>query len=108
MAVQTKITLVDDVDGGEASETVRFGLDGIAYEIDLDSAHAAQLRAVLAPAAAAGRTVSAMGSSAGFTRVVTQDDPRALRAWAAAHDIDLPARGRIPADVVAQYRAAGN
>ena len=108
MAVQTKIVLTDDVDGGVATQNVRFGLDGTTYEIDLDDEHAAQLRAVLAPLVAAGRRVSALGSAASFTRVVTDYDPRALRAWASAHQLTVPARGRIPADVVAQYRAAGN
>ena len=108
MALQTKAVLIDDVDGGAATETVSFGLDGIIYEIDLNSEHAAQLRAVYAPVIAAARQVSALGSSAGFTRVAMDYDPRALRAWADAHRIALPARGRIPADVVAQFRAAGN
>ncbi|SDD08712.1 Lsr2 protein [Sanguibacter gelidistatuariae] len=108
MAVQTKIILLDDVDGGPATESIVFGLDGITYEIDLNDDHGAQLRAVLERLVGSARRVSDLGSSATFTRVVTDYDPRALRAWASAHQITVPARGRIPADVVAQYRAAGN
>lgn len=106
MTAQTTIILIDDVDGGAATESVVFGLDGATYEIDLDADHAAQLRAVLAPVVAAGRRVSPRGAA--VTRVVTDYDPRALRAWAAAHQVALPARGRIPADVVARFRAAGH
>lgn len=108
MAVQTKIILLDDVDGGPATESITFGLDGNTYEIDLDDDHAAQLRAVFDPLVASARRVGNLGSTAGFTRVVTDYDPRALRAWASARQIAVPARGRIPADVVAEYRAAGN
>ncbi len=48
MAQRTRVVLVDDLDGGPAAETVRFALDGAAYEIDLSEQHAAQLRDDLA------------------------------------------------------------
>ena len=35
MATKTTVVLEDDLDGGPADETVRFGLDGVEYEIDL-------------------------------------------------------------------------
>ena len=35
MAKQIIHKLVDDIDGGDADETVKFALDGIQYEIDL-------------------------------------------------------------------------
>jgi hypothetical protein len=47
MAQKVNIILVDDLDGGSADENVRFGLDGVSYEIDLSSAHAAELRSSL-------------------------------------------------------------
>ena len=106
MTVQTKIVLTDDVDGGAAAESVTFGLDGISYEIDLAAERAAELRAVLAPFVEAARQMSPRGST--VTRVPTDYDPQALRAWASAHQIALPARGRIPADVVARFRGAGH
>ena len=43
------MTLVDDLDGGPAEETVRFGLNGWQFEIDLNSKNAAKLRQRLAP-----------------------------------------------------------
>lgn len=44
MAKRTQITLIDDVDGELADETVQFGLDGVSYEIDLSQANADVLR----------------------------------------------------------------
>lgn len=55
MASVETIRLVDDLTGSEADETVGFGLDGVRFEIDLSSAHADELRAVLAPFLAAAR-----------------------------------------------------
>lgn len=108
MAQHTKVVLTDDVDGGTAAETVRFGIDGDEYEIDLAADNARALRDILTARSSAARRVGSLGSTRAFTRVVTDYDPAALRAWARARDIELPARGRVPADVVAQYRAAGN
>ena len=48
MAQKVQVLLVDDLDGSEATETVSFGLDGVAYEIDLSSGNAGQLRTELA------------------------------------------------------------
>ena len=44
MAQRVVVTLSDDIDGGEAAETVAFGLDGKSYEIDLNPANAKKLR----------------------------------------------------------------
>jgi len=108
VARQTTILLTDDLDGGEASETVRFGVDGVDHEIDLSTANAARLREDLVPFVTAARRVGRLGTTRGMTHVVTDHDPAALRAWARAHGVDVSARGRIPDDVVARYRAAGN
>jgi Lsr2 len=40
---------IDDIDGSAAEATVRFGLDGTGYEIDLNAGHTRQLRDALAP-----------------------------------------------------------
>lgn len=39
---------IDDIDGGPAEGTVRFGLDGADYEIDLSTEHTEELHKVLA------------------------------------------------------------
>ena len=48
MAQKVQVLLVDDLDGGEASETVTFALDGTSYEIDLSGKNADELRDVFA------------------------------------------------------------
>ena len=49
MAQKTIVSLIDDLDGTEADETVRFGLDSVQYEIDLSEKNATTLREALAP-----------------------------------------------------------
>lgn len=58
MAQKINVILVDDIDGSEASETVRFGLDGASYEIDLNQANAAALRDSLALYVGSGRRLA--------------------------------------------------
>jgi hypothetical protein len=38
MAHKVVVTVIDDLDGTSAAETVSFGLDGVGYEIDLSEA----------------------------------------------------------------------
>jgi hypothetical protein len=40
MAQKITVVLEDDLDGGPADQTVRFGLDGAEYEIDLSISNA--------------------------------------------------------------------
>jgi nucleoid-associated protein Lsr2 len=49
MAQKITVVLEDDLDGGPADETVRFAIDGAAYEIDLSKKHAKAFRRKLAP-----------------------------------------------------------
>lgn len=112
MAQRTVVSLTDDMDGSEASETVVFGLDGATYEIDLNEAHAEDLREILAPYVAGARRIGASGGSraarAGAARPRRSDDvdAKAVRAWAEANGVEVNARGRLKADVLEQYRAA--
>ncbi|MEX5717756.1 histone-like nucleoid-structuring protein Lsr2 [Geodermatophilus maliterrae] len=113
MATRTEVVLVDDLDGETpAGTTVEFALDGTEYGIDLSEENAAAMRAAFSRYVQAARTVS---SSAGRRRAeepakaaYSGYDPAAVRAWAAGQGITVSPRGRIRADVVEQYRAAGN
>ena len=58
MAQKVQTLFIDDLDGSEADGTVRFGLDGTEYEIDLNAEHAQQLRDALARYVGAARRVS--------------------------------------------------
>ena len=55
MAQKVQTLFVDDLDGSAADGTVRFGLDGTDYEIDLNTEHAQALRDALARYVSAGR-----------------------------------------------------
>jgi hypothetical protein len=102
--------LEDDTDGSKASETVKFGLDGAAYEIDLSDKNAASLRGALASWVSHARKVGGRARRGGSTAKASFDgvDNRAVRAWAEANHIEVSPRGRISADVVQQYRKAGH
>jgi hypothetical protein len=50
--------LIDDIDGGEADETITFALDGTQYEIDLSGKNAAKMRDGLARYIGAGTPAS--------------------------------------------------
>lgn len=111
MAQRVVVQKTDDIDGSQATETVTFAVEGVTYEIDLTDAHAAELRAAVRPYVAAARRVGGSAgrrASAHAVKAARDYDPKAVRAWAGSHKIALPARGRIPAAVVEQYRAAGN
>ena len=49
MAQKITLALEDDLDGGPADETVRFGLGSAEYEIDLSKKNAAAFRRKIAP-----------------------------------------------------------
>jgi hypothetical protein len=104
------VTLFDDIDGGAAEETVTFALDGKSYEIDLNPSNAKKLRKVLAPYIEAGRKKASAGrrgkTSAPHRRTSLAPDPAAVRAWARSHQMEVPARGRIPKKVYEAFREA--
>lgn len=108
MAQRVKIVLTDDIDGGDADETITFALDGNTYEIDLSTANAAKLRDALQPFVTAGRKTS--GRARGRRRTVpaaaSTGNATDIRAWAQQQGIQVSARGRVPADVRAAYEAA--
>jgi Lsr2 len=104
MAQRVVVTLSDDIDGGEAEETVAFGLDGKSYEIDLSAANADKLRDALTPYLEAGRRRSRSGKT--YKRTSVAPDPAAVRAWARSHGFDVPPRGRIPKKVYEAFDAA--
>ena len=58
MAKEVFTRLIDDLDGGEAAETLTFGLDGYSYQIDLSTKNATKLRNALAVFVENGSRVS--------------------------------------------------
>jgi len=118
VAQKVQVTLVDDLDGGSADETITFALDGTSYEIDLSKSNAKKLRDALnayvgAARRSGGRTARPAGqrgrgrprgraASASTGGAAISD----IRAWARSKGLPVNERGRIRADIVAKYEAA--
>ena len=113
MASVTEVRLVDDIDGGEAAETVAFDLEGKNYQIDLSKTHAAQLREALAPYVAAARRAGSSpaqrGRPASAARpALNRHETAGIREWAAANGFEVSTRGRIAAKVREAYDNRNN
>ncbi len=108
MATKTNVVLVDDLDGSEAEESVKFGLDGVSYEIDLSSKNAAKLRKEFASYVSSARRVggrATRGRAAKPARGSARKPETAeIRAWAKDQGYDVSDRGRIPAEIIEAYQ----
>jgi len=105
MAQKVTVVLEDDIDGGPATETVVFSVDGDSYEIDLNAANAAKMKDAMAPYVGAarrgsGRSTSGRGRGRGRAR---NNRTAEIRAWARDNGHKVNERGRIPGDIVAAY-----
>jgi hypothetical protein len=105
VAQRTQVRYVDDIDGSEADGTVRFGLAGSDYEIDLSKQHADELAAAIGPYVDAARKVSSARRPVRGSRPARHDQSD-VRAWAREQGLPVSDRGRIPADVLARYESA--
>jgi hypothetical protein len=106
MAQRIQTLLIDDLDGSEATGTVRFGLDGTEYEIDLSAAHDDELRKALQQYLAHARRTGGTARTAARTRRGSAVDTAKVREWAKEQGIEVKDRGRVPANVVEQYQTA--
>ena len=106
MAQRVTVAVEDDLDGGPADETVRFGVGTNEYEIDLNEKNAAKLRAWLAPFAGHARRVGRGQPRRAARTGASRQHSADVRAWALGRGITISERGRIPASVVARYEAA--
>jgi hypothetical protein len=120
MAQRTTVSLIDDLDSGEADETVNLGLDGVNYTIDLSEKNATILREALAPFVVSARRTAGRparrasatvpkAASAGVVaraarRSTSGDDTAAVRDWARTHGYKVSDRGRIASSVLDAYR----
>jgi len=109
VAQKIQTLFIDDLDGSAAEGTVRFGLDGTEYEIDLNEEHAKALRDALARyIAAARRAGGSARRPARTSRRAPASAPNTteVREWAKAQGIEVKDRGRIPAELVVRFKAA--
>jgi hypothetical protein len=114
MAQKVQVLLVDDLDNGEASETVSFAIDGTAYEIDLSEKNANELRDAFDKYVGAARKAGRSGggpaprssggrSRGGTSTAMDRDQAAAIRSWAKKQGLKVSDRGRIPASIIEQY-----
>jgi hypothetical protein len=109
VAQKIQTLFVDDLDGSAAEGTVRFGLDGTEYEIDLNAKHAEELRDALARYVGAARRAggaarrSARGARRGAANGMNTTE---VREWAKAQGIEVKDRGRVPAELVVKFKSA--
>jgi hypothetical protein len=108
MAQKVQVVLIDDIDGGDASQTVTFALDGVTYEIDLNDENAAKLRDAFSLWVGNGRRVSGRSARAArpAARAGGAEDSAAIREWAKQNGHQVSERGRISATVRDAYNAA--
>src|SRR5437773_11675851 len=96
MAQRVTVELEDDLDGGPADETLRFGLGGAEYEIDLSKKNASRFRRQVAPyiehARKAGRGQRRRPVRTGSSPEISGH----IRARAQAHGIPRGACSLIP------------
>ncbi len=121
MATMTTVTLVDDLDGSEASGSVSFALDGASYEIDLSENNAEKLRDALAGYVASARRVDGgrrgpgrpkaavakpAKASRGGRTAPDREQTAAIREWARSNGFEVSERGRLSATVLSAFEAA--
>jgi hypothetical protein len=113
MAKTVVVKLTDDIDGGDADETVFFTLDGKSYEIDVNTANAARMRAAFQPfiekarsSTGAGRARAAKPSGGSSEKTLfsqlSGDEKARFRAWA-----NMATARRISDSRVNSWVAAG-
>jgi hypothetical protein len=112
VATQTHVTIVDDLDGSAARETVSFGLDGASYEIDLNDKNAKKLRDALAVYVANSRQVGggrgrARGGRAKAAKAGnSKEQLAAIRQWARKNGYEVSDRGRLSTAVMQAFDEA--
>jgi hypothetical protein len=106
VAQQVVTSFEDDLTGGEAEGTVRFSLDGADWEIDLNAENAAALRKVFVPYVDKARKASGTQTPRRTRPAHDRQRTPEIRTWAKQRGYELNERGRIPANIVADFEAA--
>lgn len=107
MAIRTIQELVDDLDGSEGELTIAFAMEGKSYEIDLNAAHADEMREALKKYIdVARRTRMSSDGSRRVTSASAGPDIQAIRQWAQANGIAVNDRGRVAHSIIEQYKEA--
>lgn len=108
--MSTVTLLKDDVDGtlGEDVKTHPFKIGGVEYEIDLTDRNMSALLETIKPWLDFARVIRAAPvkkAPSASNGALSEIENTALRNWATNTGVSLPARGRIPTAIIAQFRA---
>jgi hypothetical protein len=103
---RVEVRLEDDLTGGPADETVRFGVDGRDYELDLNNRHAIEFRRQLAPFVEHARLVLRERTHARMRTAASRERSREIRAWAEGQGFSVAEHGRLPGNVIHEYERA--
>lgn len=116
MAREVIEQFVDDLDGSDKEvSTVKFALDGRAYEIDLSADNAEDFRNLFTPYINAGRkerasltqaSSRAAKAAGGVQRAHSSEYLQDVRDWARARGYQVADRGRISSKLLSEYEAA--
>ncbi|SJM61670.1 Lsr2 family protein [Gulosibacter sp. 10] len=115
MARKVVYQIIDDLDGtvlpDGQGETVKFGLDGVDYELDISSENAAKIREEIGQYVRHARRVGGRaqrGTKTSLPSTGPKRDLAAIRKWAAANGYEVADRGRIPHAVIEAYDKAND
>jgi hypothetical protein len=116
MAQRVQVELVDDLNGEVADETVRFGVDGTEYEIDLTTENAEKLRSTLSEYVDKGRKAKTgrrgqggqggQSSPSASPSKSKREETQKIRQWAQDNGHNPSSRGRITQAIVDAYNEA--
>jgi hypothetical protein len=105
MAQQVITQLVDDLDGGEATQTITFSWGSAQYEIDLNDKNTEKMAKALAPFIEKARKTSSRGRSTTAKTSKSRTDLAEIREWAKKNGHEVSDRGRIAQEVIDAYDA---
>jgi nucleoid-associated protein Lsr2 len=110
VAQKIQTLFIDDLDGSTAEGTVRFGLDGAEYEIDLNAKHAKELHDALARYLGVARRAGGTARRPARGRRGSANGLNAteVREWAKSQGIEVKDRGRVPAELVVKFKEAAS
>jgi len=103
VAQRVQVLLSDDLDGSDATQTVKFGWLGAEYEIDLNDKNYASFEKAIGRYVTAARKTSARARTGKRSAAV---DLASVRAWARDQGYEVSDRGRVSAAIMDAYSAA--
>lgn len=109
VAQRIKTFFVSDLSGeelGETANTVKFGYQGVSYEIDLSQEEADEFAEVMDRYVSVARRIGGRRQSGSAASPGPSRDLSAVREWARQNGYTVSSRGRIPNQVLEAYDAA--